>query len=55
MTSLLSNEDDITKKFSIIYSNTLKTRTMSMVLASISETYITGDILKAQLTFTLGA
>lgn len=55
MTSLLSNEDDITKKFSIIYSNTLATRTMSMVLASISETYITGDILKAQLTFTLGA
>lgn len=55
MSSLLTNEDDLTKKYTIIYSNTLKTRTMSMVLASISETYITGDILKAQLTFTLGA
>lgn len=56
MTSLLDDEDSTSKTYTIIYSNSLKTRTITnMVLASISETYITGDILKAQLTFTLGA
>ena len=53
MTYLLTNEDDIDLVLEVKYYNGLKTRTMNMQIASISENIITGDILKATITFTI--
>ena len=53
MTYLLTNEDDIDLVLEVKYYNGLKTRTMNMQIASISENIINGDILKATITFTI--
>ena len=52
--SLLTDEDTI-KKYIIEYKNGLKTRTLTnMVLASINENVVIGDVVKATLTFVTG-
>lgn len=55
ITSLLNNEDSLTATWSIVYNNAIKSRTLTMTLASITENVIIGDVLKAQITFTIGA
>ena len=55
ITSMLSHEDDLTT-FEVVYSNGTKTRTYpTMIIASVSETVVTGDVLKATITFTPSA
>ena len=52
---MLSHEDDLTT-FEVVYSNGTKTRTYpTMIIASVSETVVTGDVLKATITFTPSA
>lgn len=53
-TSLLNDEDTI-KKYIIDYNNGLKTRSLTnMVLASLNENVVIGDVVKATFTFVTG-
>lgn len=55
-TGLLDNEDSLTTTYTIVYNNGIKSRTLSdMMLTSVNELVVTGDILKATLVFTKGA
>lgn len=54
-TGLLDKEEDLTTTYEIVYNNGIKTRTNTMILASVNENVVVGDILKAVLTFTIGA
>ena len=49
---LLDNEENINLALNVKYTNGIKTRTLSCDIASITETTITGDILKATIVFT---
>ena len=50
---ILDTEDDITKRYTIVYNNGLISRTMTMYLASVSETMITADTVKATISFAI--
>lgn len=49
---LLEVEEEINQTLEIKYTNGIKTRTFNCEIASITETTITGDILKATIVFT---
>ena len=48
---ILDNEDNISKTWSIVYNNGIKSRTMTMFVATVNETMISADTLKATITF----
>lgn len=52
---LLDKEESLSTTYTITYNNGIITRTLSdMILTSVNEDVLTGDILKAILTFTTG-
>lgn len=54
--NILNTEENIDKRYDLTYSNGILQRTLdNAVVASITETTVTGDIVKAQITFTTGA
>ena len=50
---LLDLEDNISKTYTIVYNNGVISRTMTMYLASVSETIITADTVKATIAFAI--
>ena len=54
ITSLLQNEDNIFKTYTVVYNNGFKTRTMTCTLVTLNENIITGNFLRATLVFLGG-
>jgi hypothetical protein len=52
---IIDVETSLTKTYTISYNNGIKTRTLSnMMLSSLDEDVLVGDILKATFVFTKG-
>jgi hypothetical protein len=53
ITDLLNNEET-SKKYYIVYNNGIKSRSDTYILASLVESVVMGDVIKAEITFTIG-